>query len=184
MCLSLNNCKLESLENFPTVPTLIRLEIMDNTFPASDLKHLSALTSLQSLSLANNDISEFSQLEPLKNIPNLVQLDLSECKISEKEDYRKKVFAMLEKLHILDNMDEEGKPFEYSGESEAEGEGAEEEEDDDEEDDFQVDAEKMNEDDQEDEDADEEAEVPEEHQNGTGPVDNDNVAPLKKTKIE
>jgi hypothetical protein len=120
LCLSLNNCKLESLENFPNLPSLIRLEIMDNLFPAEDLKYLTGLTSLQSLSLANTKISDFTQLEPLKSIPNLVQLDLSECEIADKEGYRKSVFGMLEKLHILDNLDEEGKPFEYSGESEVE----------------------------------------------------------------
>ena len=139
LCLSLNNCKLESLENFPKIPSLIRLEIMDNSFPGEHLAHLTALSSLQSLSLANNKISDFNQLKPLTQISNLVQLDLSECPISEKPDYRKTVFSMLEKLHILDNLDEEGKPFEYSGESEAENEEGGEEEDEDEQEDFEVD---------------------------------------------
>lgn len=157
------------------MPSLIRLEIMDNSFPAADLKHLAVLTSLQSLSLANNDISEYAQLEPLKAIPNLVQLDLSECAISEKEDYRKKVFSMLEKLHILDNMDEEGKPFEYSGESEAEGDAEEEEEGDQEE--SEVDPEKME--GEEDEDDVEEAE-----QNGGAPAGEQEAPDLKKTKVD
>ena len=145
LCLSLNNCKLETLENFPTLPNLVRLEIMDNEFPADDLKYLSGLTSLQSLSLANNKIAEFTQLEPLKAIPNLVQLDLSECEISDKEGYRKNVFKMFEKLHILDNLDEEGKPFEYSGESQAEDDG--DDDNDDEGEDFEVKEEKQEEED-------------------------------------
>ena len=100
---------------------------MDNVFPADQLKYLTPLTSLQSLSLANNQISEYEHLTPLKSIPNLVQLDLSECAIAEKSDYRKKVFEMLNKLHILDNLDEEGKPFEYSGESDVDEDGQEDE---------------------------------------------------------
>ena len=34
MCLSMNNCGLTSLANFPNKPSLIRLELMENKFPA------------------------------------------------------------------------------------------------------------------------------------------------------
>ena len=175
LCLSLNNCRLESLENFPNVPSLIRLEIMDNVFPADHLKHLAGLSSLQSLSLANNQISEYSHLEPLKAIPNLVQLDLSECAVADKADYRKKVFEMLDKLHILDNLDEEGKPFEYSGESDVD------DEDEDNQEDFQVDPDQE----EEEENLPPQEENPEEA-NGK-PQDPAQPAPvtgLKKTKVE
>lgn len=110
---------------------------MDNKFPASELKHLSILTGLQSISLANNSIENFEDLEPLTKIENLVQLDLSDTKLSERGDYREKVFQMFSNLHILDNLDSEGRPFEYSddsdpddyvpGESEGEEEGDEQE---------------------------------------------------------
>ena len=188
LCLSLNNCKLESLENFPKVPSLIRLEIMDNSFPGEHLTHLTALSSLQSLSLANNKISDFKQLEPLKSITNLVQLDLSECPISENPEYRKKVFSMLEKLHILDNLDEEGKPFEYSGESDANQDELDEQDDDDEEEqeDFEVDPNVPVP--EEDMVVPEDDEVNDEKVNGNSlpgvPLIEGDIPNLKKTKIE
>ena len=169
LCLSLNNCKLESLKNFPNLPNLIRLEIMDNMFPAEDLKYLTGLTSLQSLSLANNKISDFAQLEPLKSIPNLVQLDLSECEIADKEDYRKNIFKLLEKLHILDNLDEEGKPFEYSGESEVENENGEDDDDDDDDDEEEF---KTNEEPEEDE------------LNGNAEVEKEAESKVSESKVE
>lgn len=70
----------------------------------------------------NNKISEYSQLEPLKKIEKLVQLDLSECPIAEKEDYRKKVFEMFNQLEILDNKDADGASIDY-GDIDGEGEG-------------------------------------------------------------
>ena len=149
---------------------------MDNAFPGEHLSHLTSLSSLQSLSLANNKISDFKQLEPLKEISNLVQLDLSECSISEHPEYRKTVFSMLEKLHILDNLDEEGKPFEYSGESEAENEEEEEnEEDEDEQEEFEVDPNAPV--------PEEDITIPQDDENGVDSQPTEKLN-LKKTKLE
>ena len=93
---------------------------MDNQFPIEDLSEICNLTGLQSLSLANNQISEVSELEPLTSLENLMQLDLSECPIAKKEDYRKIIFEKFSNLQILDNLDVDSNPFEYSGESQAE----------------------------------------------------------------
>ena len=73
----------------------------------------------------NNKITEYSHLEALKPLENLVQLDLSECPVSDKSDYRKKVFELLPKLQILDNKDADGNLFDY-GEEEGDLEGDEE----------------------------------------------------------
>ena len=78
MCLSLNNCGLVSLANFPDKPSLIRLEIMDNKFPPKELEHLAKITELQSLSLGSNNISSVNDLAPLKKLTHLIQLDLSD----------------------------------------------------------------------------------------------------------
>jgi Leucine-rich repeat (LRR) protein len=103
---------------------------------------------LQTLSLMNNKISEFSQLEPLRKIEKLVQLDLSECPIADKPDYRAKVFEMFNELEILDNKDPEGHSIDYGevegddefeGEFEGDLEGEEEFFDDGEEEEFQDD---------------------------------------------
>ena len=69
-------------------------------------------------------------------LQNLVQLDLFGCPISEKSDYREKIFSMFKELKILDNQDAQGNDVEYDeddeegeeeGEDEYEGEEYEEE---------------------------------------------------------
>jgi len=76
------------------------LELTDNKIKGSELKHLKKLGNLESLSLGGNEISEFKDLEVLKDLPNLIQLELFECPISEKADYVKKVFELLPKLQV------------------------------------------------------------------------------------
>lgn len=40
--ISLNICRLQSLDNFPTLPILSRVELADNQIKGSDLTHLAA----------------------------------------------------------------------------------------------------------------------------------------------
>lgn len=40
----MNNCGLTSLKNFPHLERTVRLELMENSFPGSDLAHLKHLT--------------------------------------------------------------------------------------------------------------------------------------------
>ena len=134
MCLSLNNCGLTSLANFPTKPTLIRLELMENKFPAKDLHFVGAITSLQSLSLGSNTINSIEDIAPLKSLDNLIQLDLSETGLSKTPDYRKNVFELIPNLQVLDNLDVDGNEYEYSSEEEGEGDDDEEGDDSDDED--------------------------------------------------
>lgn len=86
------------------------------------------------MSLGGNPIESYEDLEPLVELQNLVQLDLFGCPISEKSDYREKIFSMFKGLKILDNQDAEGNDVEYEGdddeEEEEEGEGEEGEEED------------------------------------------------------
>jgi len=133
ICLSMNGCKLETLESFPHLPKLVRLELIENEFDGKDLVHLGQLSELQSLSLGCNNISEYSRLETLRNLENLIQLDLSDCPLSQKDDYRKHMFTLFPSLKILDNKDQDGNEFEYS-ESEMEDDDDNVDLDDDEED--------------------------------------------------
>ena len=132
ICLSMNGCKLESLERFPNLPKLVRLELIENEFDGNELTHLSHQTvffflskkqELQSLSLGCNAIKELEQLKPLIKLTNLIQLDLSDCPISQKEGYRNEVFKLFPDLKILDNKDQEGQEFEYSESDLEDGEG-------------------------------------------------------------
>src|SRR3990167_10484313 len=85
------------------------------------------MQDLQTLSLTTNSISTFEELEPLKKLTKLAQLDLSENPIASKPDYRQKVFEMFSNLDILDNKDEEGQSIVYGEgefeEGDFEGEG-------------------------------------------------------------
>lgn len=133
ICLSMNGCKLETLESFPHLPKLVRLELIENEFDGKDLVHLGHLSELQSLSLGCNNITDYPQLETLRKLENLIQLDLSDCPLSTKEEYRKNMFTLFPSLKILDNKDQEGNEFEYS-ESEMEDDDDNVDLDDDEED--------------------------------------------------
>ena len=175
MCLSLNNCGLTSLANFPTKPTLIRLELMENKFPAKDLHFVGAITSLQSLSLGSNTINSIEDIAPLKALENLIQLDLSETGLSKTPDYRKNVFELIPNLQVLDNLDVDGNEYEYSSDEDGEGDDDEEgDENDDESDDEEGDddeegeegkegeeGEEGDEEDDEDDDEDDEEDEPE-----------------------
>jgi hypothetical protein len=54
--LTLNDCGIVSLENFPTIPSLIRLDMVFNNIPGEHLKYLSNLRHLQTLMLGANKI--------------------------------------------------------------------------------------------------------------------------------
>lgn len=156
--LSLNNCKIKSLTNFPKLAGLIRLEIMNNEFPAADLKNLSALTELQSLSISDNQVATVEDLRPLYALP-LAQLDLSGTELAGQKNYRDEVFGAFKELQILDNQDKDGNEVEYE-EDEFEDEDGEEDLEDEEDgyDDDEEDDEEDEEEDYEDEDDDEEDE--------------------------
>ena len=89
----------------------------------------------------------------MKKLTKLVQLDLSECPIAQKADYRTKVFEIIKTLDILDNKDADGKSIDYGseeeefeGEYEGDLEGEEEYGDDgDEEEDYEEDEEESEE---------------------------------------
>ena len=168
MCLSLNNCGLTTLANFPNKPALIRLELMENKFPAKDLVQVAAISALQSLSLGSNKIATIVDLAPLKKLTNLIQLDLSETELSKTPDYRKAVFELIPNLQVLDNLDIEGNEYEYSSEDDeddvdgVDGSDNDDEEGDDDEDDGEDDDEEGEFGDEDDEEDDEEDEDDEE----------------------
>lgn len=85
---------------------------------------------MQSLSLGTNKIDSLAQLEPLKELKNLIQLDLSNSPVEETEDYRAKIFEMFPSLLILDNLDKNGNSIDYSDDEDevySEEEGVDEE---------------------------------------------------------
>jgi acidic leucine-rich nuclear phosphoprotein 32 family protein A/C/D len=126
--LTLNNCGLESLDNFPKLNGLIRLELVQNKFAGSELAKLAdKAPHLQMLVIGENDIKEYSDIEPLAKFKELMSLELANTPLSEKADYREKIFKLLPSLEALDDLDRNGNPVEYDDEEEGDDDEEDEE---------------------------------------------------------
>lgn len=136
--ISLNSCRMQTLENFPVVASLTRVELSENQIKGSDLAHLARSTSITTLKLANNKIGTMSELEALKALTSLTNLDLEGNPVCEKDDYdREKIFEMLPSLEVLDMVTKDGEDFQSELEDYGLEEGGEDEID---VDDFEADA--------------------------------------------
>lgn len=138
--LSLINLGLQTLEGFPKLGNLRKLELSDNRI-SGGLNHLLGCPNLTHLSLSGNKIKDFDALDALKDLHFLRSLDLFNCEVTSHEQYREKVFAKLSQITYLDGFDRDEK----------EQDDVDGEEDDDEYDDNEVDDEDDDDDDDEDE---------------------------------
>jgi acidic leucine-rich nuclear phosphoprotein 32 family protein A/C/D len=149
--LSLNKCELESLDNLPNSASLIRLEVCENKFKASEIsKIVERYPKLQILMLSDNNITDFPEIKSLSGLKELVQLDLNNTALSKKDGYRKKLFELIPTLEILDDLDKDGNAYEFDDDEEGEDyeegeeEDSEEEYDEDEDEDEEYDAKAKN----------------------------------------
>ena len=145
--LSLNSTQLKSLHNLPKLPKLVRLDIMDNTIESGLEMIFEQYGSMEGedaglrvLKLGNNRIKDFQEIEKLKGLTKLMQLDLTKNPINEgvqgldlqflgkeageegfreklvkeyiNSEYYKKVREILPNLEVLDQFDREGNEFE------------------------------------------------------------------------
>lgn len=62
--LSMNNCGLRSLNNFPTLPKLIKLELNDNKI-SGGLEKLVGMKELMQITLAGNQLRTLEDIAPL-----------------------------------------------------------------------------------------------------------------------
>lgn len=60
--ISLINCALQTIENFPKIETLSKVELSDNFLKGSELSHLMSNKNIQNLKLGNNKIATVSEL--------------------------------------------------------------------------------------------------------------------------
>merc|ERR1719464_2150526 len=84
--LSFNLTKISSLENFPTLPSLKRVELADNFLKGSELTHLCGNENLEVLKLANNKIASIKELECFANLKSLKSLDLMGNPVCESDE--------------------------------------------------------------------------------------------------
>ncbi|GLC38076.1 hypothetical protein PLESTM_000682800 [Pleodorina starrii] len=117
--LSLCGLGLTTLEGFPKLPKLERLNLADNRITGG-LQHLvdAGLTNLRTLELANNRIATVEELAPLKELKALQSLDVFECPLAKQPSFQSKVFAMLDELKYLNSVDKSG--LERDGDEEEE----------------------------------------------------------------
>ena len=107
--LSMNQCHLLSLEHLPALEKLTRLELAENSIKGDELKHLvKYANTLEVLKLANNKISKLEDLEPLKALTKLKNLDLDMNDVTEVAGYKDKVWQMFKDLQVLDRFNKEG----------------------------------------------------------------------------
>ncbi|GIL62448.1 hypothetical protein Vafri_16678 [Volvox africanus] len=108
--LSLAGLGLTTLDGFPKLPQLVRLNLSDNRITGG-LRHLvdAGLTNLRTLELANNRIATVEELAPLKEFKALQCLDVDQCPLSKQSNYSSRIFAMLDELKYLDSVDKEGR---------------------------------------------------------------------------
>merc|ERR1712037_886642 len=148
------NVGLTSLEGFPKLPALKRLDLGDNRI-SSGLAVLQGSPQLTHLNLSGNRIKDLETLEPLKSLEHLGNLDLFNNPCSTDEDeFRKKVFEMLPSLKYLDSADVNN---EEADESDLENNGVGGEDDEDDDDDDDLDDEELDDEDDDDEDEENEA---------------------------
>lgn len=132
--LSIANSELSSLKGFPSLPNLRKLDLSDNRL-SGGLDALIGCPKLEYIGLSGNPIKDVTSLEPLKKLANLQTLELFNCDIATKENYRDGIFDLLDHVLFVDGMDRDGQPApddEYEGEDDDDEEGLSNEEDDEE----------------------------------------------------
>lgn len=107
--LTLNDCAIKSLDNFPHLPSLIRLDLVFNEITGESLGNLKGSRHLQTLMLGANKIEKIEQLQPLIVMKQLLQLDLINNPVSKLPGYRNTIFSMFPTITILDTLDKIGK---------------------------------------------------------------------------
>ena len=129
--LSLSNVGLQSLDEWPAMPQLIKLTLSDNKI-SGGLQPLASCSELSQLELSGCRIATLEALRPLAALGGLLALDLENCPVAETPGYRSLVYEMLPALQFLDRRDKDGKEVE-------EDDSDDDDDDDDDEDEYESD---------------------------------------------
>jgi len=109
--LSLNQCKLRTLEKIPFLPSIEVLELQDNRI--SDASGLDLLPdrcpNVQELLLSGNQIQELTSLAFIMRMPSLqnIELQMNPCTVKY-PDYRQQLFAECGNLLRIDDVLRDG----------------------------------------------------------------------------
>ena len=124
--LSLNNLNLNSLDNFPSIPNLIVLDLKGNNLTGNDLNVIPKLYPvLHKLKVSYNQISSIDVFKQLEN-SNIEKIEVHDNPFQiDKKNYRKEIFNIMPKVKIVDQMNEIGQEIDttiYNESSEGEEE--------------------------------------------------------------
>lgn len=109
--LSMSNCGLRTLKNFPVLPNIALVDLSDNQLTGEDLGAIyHAFKKIKQLILANNSIRDrdLSHIAQLARCQSLQSLDLSANPLTEMQSYRENVFEKLAHLEALDGFNKDG----------------------------------------------------------------------------
>lgn len=127
--LSLINVGLTTLKGFPALENLRKLELSDNRI-SGGLNNLGECPKLQYLNLSGNKIKDVETLDALKSFSELKNLDLFNCEVTNVENYREKVFELLDGLQYLDGYDRNNQEAEDDEEDNDDVDGDDDDDDD------------------------------------------------------
>lgn len=91
-----------------------------------ELKNLLKYPNLQTIKFGANNVTTFAQVEVLKELKNLKNLDLVGSPFSETPNYRERILENFPELAVLDNITRDGEEY-ISEDEESDGYGDEEE---------------------------------------------------------
>ena len=110
--LSLNQCGIKSLSNFPSMHVLSKLELAGNCLVSRrDPLGIIPLMckQLTTLNLSNNFLNDLESLKPLGKLGDtLTRLDLSANPVADVNGYRESMFELIPSLYVLDGLDRHG----------------------------------------------------------------------------
>lgn len=108
--LSMAECDLTSLENFPKLDKLVELDVSSNSLTDSDMKTIATqCPHIISLSIGDNNIKCVNSIEHLKPLKELEVLNCDDNPVANEPTYAKAAFKTFPKLRYLDSKDKEGK---------------------------------------------------------------------------
>ena len=108
--LSMNICKLSTLENLPSLPSLFKLSLNDNNLTSITGLAEKCPVLLELYLSGNKKISTLDQLDEISKIKSLLKIEIEGCGVqdTEGENYRDKIFKKFPHLQVVDSYNEQG----------------------------------------------------------------------------
>jgi len=108
--LSMNICKLSTLESLPSLPSLFKLSLNDNNLTSITGLAEKCPTLLELYLSGNKKISTLDQLDEISKIKSLLKIEIEGCGVqdTEGENYRDKIFKKFPHLQVVDSFNEKG----------------------------------------------------------------------------